>query len=106
MHVRLGVIAPANARLVGDDEQPVSGIHQTAQGRAAAGDDLELIGVVQIMPLHIERAVAIEESGVKQSILVRTGYGAELEQAEPTLVARAALVDDVVGAADWILEQA
>ena len=34
------------------------------------------------------------------------GYGAELEQAEPTLVARAALVDDVVGAADWILEQA
>ena len=45
-------------------------------------------------------------AGVKQSILVRTGYGAELEQAEPTLVARAALVDDVVGAADWILEQA
>ena len=29
-------------------------------------------------------------AGVKQSILVRTGYGAELEQAEPTLVARAA----------------
>ena len=45
-------------------------------------------------------------AGVKQSILVRTGYGAELEQAEQTLVARAAVVDDVVGAADWILEQA
>ena len=45
-------------------------------------------------------------AGVKQSILVRTGYGVELEQAEPTLVARAAVVDDVVGAADWILEQA
>ena len=45
-------------------------------------------------------------AGVKQSILVRTGYGAELEQAEQTLVARAAVVDDLVGAADWILEQA
>ena len=45
-------------------------------------------------------------AGVKQSILVRTGYGAEFEQAELTLVTRAAVVDDVVGAADWILEQA
>ena len=43
---------------------------------------------------------------MKHSILVRTGYGAELEQAEQTLVARAAVVDDLVGAADWILEQA
>lgn len=44
-------------------------------------------------------------AGVKQSILVRTGYGAELEQAEPELTARASVVDDVAGAVDWILEQ-
>ena len=44
-------------------------------------------------------------AGVKQSILVRTGYGAELEQAEPELAGRATVVDDVAGAVDWILEQ-
>ncbi len=44
-------------------------------------------------------------AGVKQSILVRTGYGAELEQAEPELAARATVVDDVAAAAEWILEQ-
>ena len=75
MHVRLGVIAPTNARLVSDDEQPVSGIHQTAQGRAAAGDDLKLIGVVQIMPLHIERAVAIEENGAVHAKLAASSLG-------------------------------
>jgi len=42
-------------------------------------------------------------AGVKQSILVRTGYGAELEQAEPTTVAPAAVVDDIGTAVDWIL---
>jgi D-glycero-D-manno-heptose 1,7-bisphosphate phosphatase len=44
-------------------------------------------------------------AGVKKSILVRTGYGAELEGAEPGKVSRAAVVDDLNGAADWILKQ-
>ncbi len=43
-------------------------------------------------------------AGVKKSILVRTGYGAELEQADPTTVAPAAIVDDIGAAADWILK--
>ena len=42
-------------------------------------------------------------AGVKKSILVRTGYGAELEQADPITVAPAAIVDDIGAAADWIL---
>ena len=42
-------------------------------------------------------------AGVKKSILVRTGYGAELERAEPDKLTRAAIVDDLNGAADWIL---
>ena len=42
-------------------------------------------------------------AGVKKSILVRTGYGAELEQAEPITVAPAAIADDIAAAADWIL---
>ena len=42
-------------------------------------------------------------AGVKKSILVRTGYGAELERTEPGKLARVVIVDDLVGAADWIL---
>jgi D-glycero-D-manno-heptose 1,7-bisphosphate phosphatase len=43
-------------------------------------------------------------AGVKQSILVRTGYGAELERTEPDKLTRAVVVDDLIGAAEWILE--
>ena len=42
-------------------------------------------------------------AGVKKSILVRTGYGAELERETPGKITRAVVVDDLVGAADWIL---
>ena len=42
-------------------------------------------------------------AGVKKSILVRTGYGAELERAEPDKLARAVVVDDLNKAAEWIL---
>ena len=42
-------------------------------------------------------------AGVKKSILVRTGYGAELERTEPDKLKRAAIVDDLNKAADWIL---
>ncbi len=44
-------------------------------------------------------------AGVKQSILVRTGYGAELEQIEQEKLKRAVVLDDLAGAADWILKQ-
>ena len=43
-------------------------------------------------------------AGVKKSILVRTGYGAELERTEPDKLKRAMVVDDLNKAADWILE--
>ncbi|HTQ50123.1 MAG TPA: HAD family hydrolase [Candidatus Acidoferrales bacterium] len=42
-------------------------------------------------------------AGVKKSILVRTGYGAELEQEAPGKISHAVVVDDLAGAADWIL---
>ena len=42
-------------------------------------------------------------AGVKKSILVRTGYGAELERESPDKISRAVVVDDLAGAADWIL---
>jgi D-glycero-D-manno-heptose 1,7-bisphosphate phosphatase len=43
-------------------------------------------------------------AGVKKGILVRTGYGAKLERTEPDKLARAVIVDDLRGAAEWILK--
>jgi D-glycero-D-manno-heptose 1,7-bisphosphate phosphatase len=43
-------------------------------------------------------------AGVKQSLLVRTGYGAELEQVEAEKLKRAVVVDDLTGVAEWILD--
>jgi D-glycero-D-manno-heptose 1,7-bisphosphate phosphatase len=42
-------------------------------------------------------------AGVKKSILVRTGYGAEVERESPEKLARAVIVDDLDKAADWVL---
>jgi D-glycero-D-manno-heptose 1,7-bisphosphate phosphatase len=44
-------------------------------------------------------------AGVKKSILVRTGYGAELERESPGKISRAVVVDDLAGAAEWIVNQ-
>jgi D-glycero-D-manno-heptose 1,7-bisphosphate phosphatase len=44
-------------------------------------------------------------AGVKKSILVRTGYGAETERAAAAKFASAVIVDDLNGAAEWILSQ-
>ena len=41
-------------------------------------------------------------AGVKKSILVRTGYGAETERAAADKFASAVVVDDLNGAAEWI----
>jgi D-glycero-D-manno-heptose 1,7-bisphosphate phosphatase len=41
-------------------------------------------------------------AGVRKCILVRTGYGAELERQSPVLLASAAIVDNLPAAADWI----
>ena len=44
-------------------------------------------------------------AGVKQCLLVRTGYGAELERASADKLAAAVVVDDLPAAAQWILKQ-
>jgi len=43
-------------------------------------------------------------AGVKKSILVRTGYGVEVERDDAAQLARAVVVDDLNQAADWILK--
>ena len=44
-------------------------------------------------------------AGVRASILVRTGYGAEVERKHASQLAGAIVVDDLAAAADWILSQ-
>jgi D-glycero-D-manno-heptose 1,7-bisphosphate phosphatase len=45
-------------------------------------------------------------AGVRQAILVRTGYGAKVEQTEPGKLSRAWVVDDLAAAAARILAEA
>jgi D-glycero-D-manno-heptose 1,7-bisphosphate phosphatase len=42
-------------------------------------------------------------AGVRKSILVRTGYGAEQERESASKLARAVVVKDLPGAVDWII---
>jgi D-glycero-D-manno-heptose 1,7-bisphosphate phosphatase len=44
-------------------------------------------------------------AGVKRCLLVRTGYGAELERGATGQLRRAVVVDDLSAAAQWILSQ-
>ena len=43
-------------------------------------------------------------AGVKNSILLRTGYGAETERESPDQISRAVVVDNLTGLAGWILQ--
>jgi D-glycero-D-manno-heptose 1,7-bisphosphate phosphatase len=45
-------------------------------------------------------------AGTRKSILVRTGYGRETEREHAGQLAGAVIVDDLAGAARWILEDA
>lgn len=42
-------------------------------------------------------------AGLKHCVLVRTGYGAQLERESPGKLARALVVNDLPAAAEWIL---
>ncbi len=44
-------------------------------------------------------------AGVQRSLLVRTGYGAALEQEAPAELTRAVIVDGLPEAAEWILNR-
>ena len=44
-------------------------------------------------------------AGVKKSILVRTGYGAEVERDEPEKISQAVVVDGIPEMTAWILNQ-
>ena len=43
-------------------------------------------------------------AGVRKSLLVRTGYGAEVERQQPPGLQQAVVVEDIGSAADWIIK--
>ncbi len=45
-------------------------------------------------------------AGVRRSLLVRTGYGAQVERDAPEKLGRAVVVDDLASAVAWILNEA
>jgi D-glycero-D-manno-heptose 1,7-bisphosphate phosphatase len=45
-------------------------------------------------------------AGVRKSVLVRTGYGAELERSSADRLRAAVVVENLAAAADWILQDA
>ena len=45
-------------------------------------------------------------AGVKQALLVRTGYGGELERKSADKLGGAVIADDMTAAAEWILTEA
>jgi D-glycero-D-manno-heptose 1,7-bisphosphate phosphatase len=70
------------------------------EARAAFGLDLAQSYMVGDKLIDLECGW---NAGVKRSLLVRTGYGAELEQQRPEALQRAVVVDHLPAAAEWIL---
>src|SRR5215475_11386283 len=85
-------------------EQPSRGRKPSPQFLFDARDEfgLELAGSYMVGDKLIDLQCGWN-AGVKRSILVRTGYGAEQEQKEAAKISRAAVVDDLPSAVDWIL---
>ena len=61
--VRQGEVAAADAGLVGDDEQFKAGELQPLQRRRRARKDFHLLDLAEIILLHNDRSIAVEENG-------------------------------------------
>jgi hypothetical protein len=52
----------------------------------------------------ILKDISLDRLRDRKSLLVRTGYGADVERQQPPGLERAVVVDDIVSAADWIVK--
>jgi D-glycero-D-manno-heptose 1,7-bisphosphate phosphatase len=87
-------------------DQPSRGRKPSPQFLFDARDEFDL-GLAQSFMVG-DKLIDLEcgwNAGVKKSILVRTGYGAETERAAAGKFASAVIVDDLNEAANWILNQ-
>ena len=109
----INMLAPMGVRLTKiyyspeAPEQPSVGRKPSPAFLFAARDDLAVDLARSFMVG--DKIIDLEcgwNAGVQQSLLVRTGYGAETEQKHADKMARAVVVDDCPAAADWILRSA
>jgi len=87
-------------------DQPSRGRKPSPQSLWDARDELGLTLAESFMVG--DKLIDLEcgwNAGVKQSILVRTGYGAELEREAPGPLGQAMVLNDLAAAAEWILRQ-
>ena len=85
-------------------DQPSRGRKPSPQFLFDARDELDLNLAESFMVG--DKLIDLEcgwNAGVKKSILVRTGYGAEFERDEAERISRAAVVDGLAEMAEWIL---
>ena len=85
-------------------DQPSRGRKPSPQFLFDARDEFNL----DLAQCHIvgDKLIDLEcgwNAGVRQSILVRTGYGAEVERQSAAKLPRAVVVDNFAAAAEWIL---
>lgn len=84
-------------------DQPSRGRKPSPQFLFAARDEFDLNLAESFM--IGDKLIDLEcgwNAGVKKSILVRTGYGAETERDEAEKISRAVVVEGLTEAADWI----
>ena len=87
-------------------EQPSRGRKPSPQFLLDARDEF----AVDLSRSHLigDKLIDLEcgwNAGVKACLLVRTGYGAEVERTAGEKLNRAVIVDDLAAAADWILRR-
>ncbi len=63
VHGRLVVVAPADARLVGDDDHQIAQVIQAPDRLGSAGNPLDVLDRVHIALVDVEHPVAVEEGG-------------------------------------------
>ena len=87
------------------------GLREFEANVPAAKDEQMIWEPVEFEHLDIRERLSLSQAGhrrnagVRASILVRTGYGAEVERKHASQLDRAMVVDDLGAAADWILNQ-
>ena len=77
VHVRRGVEAEGDAALIGDDEDPESGLIETGDGLRHAGQEFELLPAGDVLAFGhfvVDDAVAIEKDGT-ESVARLGGFG-------------------------------
>lgn len=63
MHLGLGVVTPADTRLIGDDDEGEAGLDELEEGLRRAWEEDGLVRVAQVVAFFDQGAIAVQEDG-------------------------------------------